>query len=383
MADLSFIDKLDQEQLQNLDKVITKAQQIGVDPRLAAALAYTESGLRQNTKEGVLTGTAGEIGLMQIKPTTAKLVGYDAKQITDLDANIEAGLTYLKQNLDRYKDPVLGTLAYNVGPDNAFFSGKGEPPEQGLSYVNKIQGLGGFTATPQTNESDVKQEITPASEEDYRSLQAAGLGALAGTGAGTATKAVQFLGGQNAAPKPGTPVEKWAQAMGYQNRGAETFAKAHEAEQGIRKGASIRNPATGQVFKPQFTVAKPPVIAPSMGQNIQSGLQSIGGAMARSPVLTGVLGGAGAGFGGQEAFDRYSKGDKPGAYLAGVGALGSAASVIPTIPTRVLGGALATASPAALAVLDRVRKVQAEPTQQPTQSELQQAQQPAFRYARP
>ena len=76
MADFAFIDKLDSEQLQNLNKIIDKAQASGVDPRLAVTLAFSESGLRQNK-----IGDAGEIGIMQIKSSTAKLVGFEQKQI--------------------------------------------------------------------------------------------------------------------------------------------------------------------------------------------------------------------------------------------------------------------------------------------------------------
>lgn len=71
MGQLSFIDNLDDEQLDNFNKIVDKAKVTGVDPRLAVALAFNESGLRQNK-----IGDAGEIGIMQIKPSTAKLVGF-------------------------------------------------------------------------------------------------------------------------------------------------------------------------------------------------------------------------------------------------------------------------------------------------------------------
>ena len=235
--------------------------------------------------------------------------------------------------------------------------------EQGL--IREIQRAGGQASAVSS---------IPVSEQDYKTRQAAALGALGGGSLGTAVKGVQALTG---AARTGTPVEKWGQAMGYQNRGAETFAKAHQAELGTRQGATIRNPTTGQVYKPQFNVAKPPVIQPS-------GLQAVGSLMARSPITMGALSGAGAIGGAQEAQTRYGAGDKLGAAIAGAGALGSAASMIPTLPTRVLGGGMAMASPAALAVLDKMRQVQAQPRPTPaTPEEIQQAQSPAFRYARP
>lgn len=389
MADLSFIDKLDQDQLQNLDKIITKAQEIGVDPRLAASLAFTESQLRQRVKEGkeptILRGSAGEIGIMQIKPSTAKLMGFDEKQIMDTDANIDAGLKYLKQNLDRYKDPVLGAMAYNVGPDAPFFSGKGEPPEQGLNYVNRIQELGGFIPAPTKEEPPaevVAEPKTEVSEEDYRRAKAAGIGALSGAAIGTAEKGAMALMnriGQNA-PVPGAPAgtssgEKWAKNWAGQNRpGVSSVPEAAAAYQ-RSKG---QGPVTGEItrkFGPAapgqpgvFTGGRlagmtPPAPPQTTGQAIKSGLQSVGRVMQRAPIIGGALAGAGAGLGAQEASERYGTGDKVGAAIAGLGAAGSAASMIPTLPTRVIGGGLAMASPAALLLLDRMRKATPEQTQ--------------------
>jgi hypothetical protein len=360
MANLSFLDKLDKEQLQNADKVITKAQELGVDPRLALSLAYVESGLRQNK-----TGGAGEIGIMQVMPATGKLLGYKEEDLRDADKNLEAGLKYLKQNMDRYNnDPILATVAYNAGPDHPFFSGKAKsPPESTLGYVNSIQALGGFEPTPsqapeEAPVSEAQPTITPASEEDFRKEKAmlAGAGVGAATGAGVSAKRAILGGGPapvEAAPK--SAVQKWAGAMGYEDRGAKTFAQAHEAEQGTRKGANIRNPSTGTVYKPEFKVAKPPIVPPTTGQQIASGLRGIGGFMARNPMLSGALGGASAAAGGMEAMDRYKAGDKLGAGIAGAGALGGGLQMIPTIPTQLLGGLLATASPAALSVLEGMR----------------------------
>lgn len=391
MADLSFIDKLDQEQLQNLDKIITRAEAIGVDPRLAATLAYTESQLRQRVKQGdkepsILRGSAGEIGIMQIKPSTAKLMGFDDKQIMDTDANIDAGLKYLKQNLDKYKDPVLGAMAYNTGPDHPFFQGKGEPSEQGLNYVNRIQSLGGFIPSPTKEEPAVPEEVpkTEVSEEDYRRAKAAGLGAIAGTAIGATEKSAMALmdrfgrgqAASSAAPPGGTTSgEKWARNWAGQERpGVRSVPEAAAAYQRSKgqgpvtsRVSSMYGPAApgqpGVFTGGRLAGMTPPVTPPTTGQAIKSGLRAVGNVMQRAPVVTGALAGAGAGLGAQEASERYQRGDKLGAAIAGVGALGSAASMIPTLPTRVIGGGLAMASPAALMLLDRMRKSTPEQTQ--------------------
>ena len=393
MSDLSFIDKLDQEQLQNLNKIIDRAEAIGVDPRLAVTLAYTESQLRQMKQEGktpsVLRGSAGEIGIMQIKPSTAKLMGFDEKQIMDRDANIDAGLQYLKQNLDRYKDPVLGAMAYNTGPDHPFFQGKGEPSEQGLNYVNRIQSLGGFIPSPAKEEqaapSTSEQKSVEVSEDDFRKAQAAMLGSLGGAGVGaiwqgkgpsaTMPSGAAGASGVTGAPGGGSPGEKWStKVTGYVRPGADTVTEAAQAYQ----RAKGQGPVTSQISKKfgppapsqpgVFTGGRlagmaPPTPPQTTGQAIKSGLQSVGNVMQRSPVVTGALAGAGAGYSAQDASERYQKGDKLGAGIAAAGALGSAASMIPTLPTRVIGGGMAMASPAALAVLDKMRKATPEQTQ--------------------
>lgn len=386
MGQLSFIDSLDDEQLDNFNKIVDKAKVSGVDPRLAVALAFSESGLRQNK-----IGDAGEIGIMQIKPSTAKLVGFEKKQIMEADANIDAGLKYLKQNIDRFKDPVLGAMAYNTGPDHPFFHDKGEPSEQGLAYVNKIQALGGFTPTP-TKEEEAEAETTtsggagdkkpPASEEDFRKLQAAGLGAVAGTAVGATEKGAAALldkfrsaNAPSGGPSGTTSGEKWSKNWAGQDRPGVKSVPEAAAAYNRSKG---QGPVTSEISKkfgpaapPQpgvFTGGRlagmtPPSPPPTTGQAIKSGLQAAGNVMARSPVITGALAGAGAGYGAQEASERYQKQDKLGAGIAAVGAAGNAMSMIPTLPTRVIGGGLAMASPAALMLLDRMRKATPEQTQ--------------------
>jgi hypothetical protein len=163
--------------------------------------------------------------------------------------------------------------------------------------------------------------------------------------------------------RSGTPVQKWAQAMGYGDRGAATYGQAHEFEQGTRKGAAIRNAATGQTFKPEFRFAKPPIVepTPSMGGKVLGALESTGKFMNKVPGLSGALAGAGIGSQGMEAAERVNRGDYLGAGIAGLGAIGSAASLIPHPLTRGIGTAVGMASPLALSVLDRLHNQAAQP----------------------
>ena len=94
--ELSFIKNLDAEQIEYAMKVRQAADDLGVNPTLALAVVYQESKFRPNVKRGA----DGEVGLMQIKPSTAAGLGYSMQDILKPEKNIEAGLKYLKEALD-------------------------------------------------------------------------------------------------------------------------------------------------------------------------------------------------------------------------------------------------------------------------------------------
>jgi soluble lytic murein transglycosylase-like protein len=90
------------------DMVVAAAQQQGLDPALALEVASAESNFNPNA-----VSPAGAIGVMQLMPATAAQLGvdpYDAAQ------NIQGGVTYLRQLLAQFGDPVAAVAAYNCGP---------------------------------------------------------------------------------------------------------------------------------------------------------------------------------------------------------------------------------------------------------------------------
>ena len=87
MDKLKFIGSLDEEQSENAVKVAQMAKKAGVDPTLAIAIAFKESGLRTNPPRGA----SGEIGMMQVMPSTGKGLGYDEKKLSIPNQNIKAG----------------------------------------------------------------------------------------------------------------------------------------------------------------------------------------------------------------------------------------------------------------------------------------------------
>jgi membrane-bound lytic murein transglycosylase MltF len=92
--------------------------QYDVDWLLMVAQGYQESQLNQNAKSRV-----GAIGVMQLKPATGK--DMNVGDVTVTEANIHAGIKYMRFMIDRYyeKEPMtkldkaLFTFAsYNAGP---------------------------------------------------------------------------------------------------------------------------------------------------------------------------------------------------------------------------------------------------------------------------
>jgi membrane-bound lytic murein transglycosylase MltF len=96
------------------------AGQYGFDYLMVTAQAYQESRLDQR-----LRSRAGAVGVMQVKPSTAAGAPIGIRDVTRVDANVHAGVKYLRFILDRYlddpaMDPVNRGLfafaAYNAGP---------------------------------------------------------------------------------------------------------------------------------------------------------------------------------------------------------------------------------------------------------------------------
>ena len=78
--------------------VYDKSESYGFDYRVIAAQIAVESSFKVNA-----VGAAGEIGLMQVRPVTAKLISsngedFDRQRLYDPEVNIEIGLRYLDLN---------------------------------------------------------------------------------------------------------------------------------------------------------------------------------------------------------------------------------------------------------------------------------------------
>ena len=115
-------------------KVTATATRHGVDPKLAQAIAIAESGLNQDD-----ISEAGAIGVMQLMPATAVSLGVDPY---DEDENIEGGVRFLSQMLERFNGNIpLAVAAYNAGPGAVEQYGGIPPYGETQAYVQRVMSL--------------------------------------------------------------------------------------------------------------------------------------------------------------------------------------------------------------------------------------------------
>ncbi len=95
------------------------ARAAGVDPRLLAALVWSESGFHPDA-----VSHAGAIGLTQLMPGTAAMLGLDPWHPLQ---NVAGGATYLRAQLATFAQVDLALAAYNAGPGAVAAHG-GVPP---------------------------------------------------------------------------------------------------------------------------------------------------------------------------------------------------------------------------------------------------------------
>lgn len=113
----------------------------GVDPKLLTAVVWTESDFVPDA-----VSHAGAVGLSQLMPATADMLGVDPN---DPEQNLRGGARYLSDMIDRYDGRLdLALAAYNAGPTRVsqMWDGGAGVPISG-PYVQKVldrfQQLGG------------------------------------------------------------------------------------------------------------------------------------------------------------------------------------------------------------------------------------------------
>jgi hypothetical protein len=358
-------------------------------------------------------------------------MGFSVDDLRDPAKNIEIGLTYLKQGLDKFGDPMLAVAGYNAGHNHPYFADPENRslPDSTKEYLREINKNGGF-AEPEAQEAPPQTVDTPASEEDFAAQKAqltanalaAGSGAALSKGLditaniGKTSEAIRQLPGALAAAKPvaggpagpvGGPASsgaKWLQNWGGISKegfsggvpeGAAQYNKMKPQGQ-IMQGLAKKGLITPQPVQPgvftggQLSIsgqppASPPVAppqAPGPLSQAAGALKQGAGAVLRSPVTMGALGGLSVLESGGEAISRTKTGDPTGANIAAAGGVGGVMQMLPLpLPLKAVGAAVAAASPLTLYLRDKINNQ--TPMPDPTEQELLEAQSPAFRYARP
>ena len=104
---------------------------LSIDPALLMAIAKVESSFNPKA-----ISSKGALGLMQLLPTTAKLVGV-RDPFNPLE-NLKGGALYLKRLLEEFKDLPLALAAYNAGPEKVRAYGGIPPYPETQQYVKTV-----------------------------------------------------------------------------------------------------------------------------------------------------------------------------------------------------------------------------------------------------
>jgi hypothetical protein len=162
--------KITAEQDAIRQQVMKIAEEQGVDPALAEAIAWSESRFGKN----IGPSRTGALGVMQVDPKNAKPLGMTVDQLKTPESNIRAGVTLLKNSIDRFGgNEIFGVAGYNTrwqtGDKFAKSKNPADLPPDTIKYLNEIdkyRPLQAATAKPAAEqppaEAPAEQPVEPA-----------------------------------------------------------------------------------------------------------------------------------------------------------------------------------------------------------------------------
>jgi soluble lytic murein transglycosylase-like protein len=133
------------------DLIVEHARLNGVRPDLVRAVVQVESAFNPAARS-----PKGAMGLMQLMPATAREFGvgnpFDPAQ------NIQGGVAYLRQLLDRYENnEELALAAYNAGPGAVDKHGETVPPyRETRDYVARINQMAAVNRMPEARPIELR-----------------------------------------------------------------------------------------------------------------------------------------------------------------------------------------------------------------------------------
>ncbi len=125
---------------------VVKLPKIPIEPALAYAIIRRETGFQTH-----MVGGVGELGLMQVRPETAKDLAkkigwkFDARRLKgDTGYSIQIGSEYLARLINLFGGSyILAITAYNAGPGNVrkWLNKYGDPRAQQLTFLDWIESI--------------------------------------------------------------------------------------------------------------------------------------------------------------------------------------------------------------------------------------------------
>lgn len=161
------LSKTGENKADKYDKIIGEAaNKYGLPPNIIKAIMMHESNFNPNA-----TSTAGAQGLMQLLPSTARMLG--VSDSLDPEQNTFGGAKYFRQMLDKYNGNYqLALAAYNAGPGRVDKAGGIPNIPETKDYVakvtqnyNKLNEIS--VASPQQEMSNISNLSSSTSLNDY------------------------------------------------------------------------------------------------------------------------------------------------------------------------------------------------------------------------